>query len=146
MEEPYKYSYHWILHNWLVLMYPEEFARPVEQKVLAQAKSYAYGFKQSLLLGLCNAFLWKSFCLEAFTSFYAYARLFNIVEAPFKQLLNFNGCVVWWCSDGPIYSQEYQSFEINAVTIKISMTEYHHWINGQTYQFILTQQSMRRNE
>ena len=45
MEEPYKYSYHWILHNWLVSMYPEEFARPVKQKVLAQAKIYAYVFK-----------------------------------------------------------------------------------------------------
>ena len=26
-------------------------------------------------------------------------------------------------------SQEYKGFEINAVTIKISMTEYHHLIN-----------------
>ena len=30
---------------------------------------------------------------------------------------------VWWCSDGSINSQEYESFEIYAVTIKISMTE-----------------------
>ena len=30
------------------------------------------------------------------------------------------------CADGPINSQEYKSFEIYAVTIKISMTEYHH--------------------
>ena len=44
MEEPYKYSYRWILHNCLVLMHPEEFARPVKQK-LAQAKGYAYVFK-----------------------------------------------------------------------------------------------------
>ena len=29
----------------------------------------------------------------------------NIVEAPFKKL-NFDVCVVWWCSDGPINSQE----------------------------------------
>ena len=29
--------------------------------------------------------------------------------------------------------QEYKSFEIYAVTIKISMTEYRHWINGQAY-------------
>ena len=29
--------------------------------------------------------------------------------------------------------QEYKSFEIGAVTIKISMTEYHHWINYQAY-------------
>ena len=37
------------------------------------------------------------------------------------------------CSDGPINSQEYKSFEIDVVTIKISMTEYHHLINRQTY-------------
>ena len=55
--------------------------------------------------------------------------LFNIVEAPFKILLNFDVCVVWWCSDGPLNSQESQSFEIYAVSIEISMTEYHHWIN-----------------
>ena len=42
------------------------------------------------------------------------------------KLLNFDVCVVWWCSDGPINSQEYNSFEIYAVTINISMTEYHH--------------------
>ena len=30
-------------------------------------------------------------------------------------------------------SQEYKSFEIYAVTINISMTEYHHWINGRAY-------------
>ena len=57
--------------------------------------------------------------------------LFNIVEAPFKNLLNFDVCVVRWCSDGPINSQECKSFEIYAVTIKISMTEYHHRINSQ---------------
>ena len=27
------------------------------------------------------------------------------------------------------HSQEYKSFGIDAVTIKKSMTEYHHWIN-----------------
>ena len=27
-----------------------------------------------------------------------------------KKLLNFDVCVVWWCSDGPINSQEYTSF------------------------------------
>ena len=31
---------------------------------------------------------------------------------------------------GPINRQEYKSFEIYAVSIKISMIEYHHWING----------------
>ena len=49
--------------------------------------------------------------------------LFNIVEARFKKLLNYDVCVVW-CSEGSINSQEYKSFEIYAVTIKISMTEY----------------------
>ena len=53
-------------------MYPQEFARPVKQKVLAQAKGYAYVYKQLLLLWVYNAFLWRSFCLEAFASFYAY--------------------------------------------------------------------------
>ena len=37
------------------------------------------------------------------------------------------------CSDGPINSQENKSFDIYAVIIKISMTEYHHWINGQAH-------------
>ena len=37
------------------------------------------------------------------------------------------------CSDGLMNSQEYNSFEIYAVTIKIFMTEYPHWINGQAY-------------
>ena len=36
-------------------------------------------------------------------------------------------------SDGPRNRQEYKSFEMYAVTIKISMTEYHNWINGQVY-------------
>ena len=57
--------------------------------------------------------------------------LFNIVEAPLLLFFNiyFDVCVAWWCSDGPVNSQEYKSFEIYAVSIKISMTEYHHWIN-----------------
>ena len=50
MEEPPLNFY------WLVWMYPEEFARPVKQQVLAQAKGYAYVCKQLLLLGVCNAF------------------------------------------------------------------------------------------
>ena len=33
----------------------------------------------------------------------------------------------------PINSKEYKSVDIYGVTIKISMTEYHHWINGQAY-------------
>ena len=36
-------------------------------------------------------------------------------------------------SDGPINSQEYKSSDIGAITIKISMTEYHHLIDRQTY-------------
>ena len=56
--------------------------------------------------------------------------LFNIVEAPFiKLFMNFDVCVVWLCSDGSLNRQEYKSFEIYAVSIKKSMTEYHHWIN-----------------
>ena len=55
--------------------------------------------------------------------------LFNSVEAPLKKLLNFDVCVVWWCSDEPLNSQEYNSFQIYAVSIKIFMTEYHYWIN-----------------
>ena len=42
MEEP---LHHWILHNGLVLIHPEEFASPLKQKVLAQAKGYANVFK-----------------------------------------------------------------------------------------------------
>ena len=54
--------------------------------------------------------------------------------ARFKILLNIDVWAVYkWCSDGPINSQEYTSIEICAVAIKISMTEYHHWINGQAY-------------
>ena len=43
--------------------------------------------------------------------------LFNIVEAPFIFFFYFEVCVVWWCSDGPINSQEYKSFDIYAVSI-----------------------------
>ena len=32
-----------------------------------------------------------------------------------------------------LYNQEYKSFEIYVVTIKVSMTEYPHCINGQAY-------------
>ena len=41
--------------------------------------------------------------------------LFNIMEARLKN------------------SQEYKSFEMDAVPIKISMTEYHHLINRHIY-------------
>ena len=61
--------------------------------------------------------------------------LFNIVEAPFNFFFfNFDVCV-WWYLDGPINNQEYNIFEIYAVTIKlhVSMTDYSHWINSQAY-------------
>ena len=61
--------------------------------------------------------------------------LFNIVEAWFF-FLQLYICVVWKYSDGSINSQEYESFEIDAVTVKISMTEYHHLMNRQTYGLI----------
>ena len=38
--------------------------------------------------------------------------------------------VLYWCAEGSINSQEYKSFEIYAVTINISMTEYNHWISS----------------
>ena len=76
--------------------------------------------------------------LQTDTKQTAYFEVLNFKDiimevAPCKKKLNFDVCLIWWCSDGPINSQKYKSFEIYAVTIKISMTEYHHWINGQTY-------------
>ena len=67
--------------------------------------------------------------------------LFKILEDEFVKLLNFNVCFVQWCSHGSINSQECKSVEIYVVTIKISMTEYHHLINHSSW-FILTLQSM----
>ena len=55
--------------------------------------------------------------------------LFNIVEARFMKLLNFDARVEKWCSDGSIISQEYSNFDIYDVTFKISMIEYHYLIN-----------------
>ena len=49
-------------------------------------------------------------------------------------------CVLQCCSDRSINSQEYRSFGIYAVTIKTSMTEYHHLINDKCSWFILTVQ------
>ena len=47
------------------------------------------------------------------------------------------------CSDGPINSQEYKSFEIYAVTLKTSMTEYQQVLNKRSGSpFILIQQFM----
>ena len=54
----------------------------------------------------------------------AYKDMCNIVEArSLKKWLNFDVCVVWWCSDGSINNQEYTSYQIDAVSIKISLTE-----------------------
>ena len=55
-------------------------------------------------------------------------------------MLNFDTCLccmMMFRSYGSINSQEYKSFEIYAVPINIhiSMTEYHHLINGQAYHF-----------
>ena len=60
---------------------------------------------------------------------YCLKTLFNIVEERLKKLLNFDVSAVKWCSERSINSQECKSYEIDAVTIKKSMTEYHHWIN-----------------
>ena len=56
----------------------------------------------------------------------------NIVEAPFQKLLNFDVCDVWFMYDDVQKDQQpgiQKIFEIYEVSIKISMTEYHHWIN-----------------
>ena len=51
--------------------------------------------------------------------------LFNISFYENKKL-NFDVCVISWCSETSINSHECKSFEIDAVTIKKSMTEYNH--------------------
>ena len=72
----------------------------------------------------------------SFTSCYSWkTNCYTLWRLGWKNCWTFDGCVVWWCSDGPINSQECKSFEIYAVTIKIFMTEYHHWINGQAHLF-----------
>ena len=78
--------------------------------------------------------LWTKDLKRECHDFYNLKILFNKVEPQFKKrIVNFDVCVVWWCSDEPINSKEYTSFEIGVVTIKISMTKYHHLINCQTY-------------
>ena len=47
--------------------------------------------------------------------------------------MRFDVCVVLWSSNESINSQAYKSFEIYTVTIKISMTECHHFINCSSY-------------
>ena len=70
---------------------------------------------------------WNWVCLKT---------LFNTVETGFKTLLNLR-CLCCIMMFSWINSQEWKSFEIDAVTSKISMTEYHHWINRQTYGLFL---------
>ena len=76
MEEPYKYSCHWILYNWLVWMYPVEFARPVKQKVLAQANAYMHTcVSNCFCLGFAmhsygRAFAWKHLLAFMHTAHY----------------------------------------------------------------------------
>ena len=38
-------------------------------------------------------------------------NVFNIMEAQFEKFMNFDVCVVSWCSYGWINSQEYKSFK-----------------------------------
>ena len=68
--------------------------------------------------------------------------LFNIVEARFIQFLNFDVCVVWQFSDGPMNSHEYKSFEIDQ--------DIYDWISPLNklsgLPFILTQQMLAQNK
>ena len=120
-------------------MYPEEFARPVKQQVLAQAKGYAYVCKQLLLLGVCNAFIWRSYCLEAFASFYAYGPLLKILEAPLKSCWTMmSHCLFRWTNKQP---------EIQKLWHLCShCQDIYDWISPLNkpsgLPFILTQQSM----
>ena len=91
--------------------------------------------------------MWCTACVHVQWYIVKLKTLFNIAEAPFKNLLSFEVCVVWWCSDGPITIQEYNSFEIYAVSIKISTRLNISPQNERSGRpFILTQQSMGRNE
>ena len=74
------------------------------------------------VIHICSPFLKKVLTPEAWRWWLALKlqcagneslkTLFNIVEARFKSLLNFDVSVVWWCSDEPINNQEYNSFDI----------------------------------
>ena len=68
--------------------------------------------------------------------------LFNIVEAPFQQLLSFDICVAW-CSDGLVNNAK-------VLTFMRSLSRYYDWISPLKKQadlpFSLTQQSMGREE
>ena len=64
------------------------------------------------------------------------------IEAPLKKLLNFDVCVVWWCSDGPLNSQEHNFF----IYLCGLYQDIYDWISPLNKRsgrpFILTQQSM----
>ena len=68
----------------------------------------------------------KCFCCNLKT-------LFTLWRIDFFFFFNFDVWAVYWCSDRSINSQEFTRFEIDAVPIKKSMTEYHHLINTQAY-------------
>ena len=92
--------------------------------------------------------LWE-FCCRFLFIFLASAlkTLFNIVDSPFNFVLNFDVCVVWWCSDGPINSHAgIQKFW----HLCGHYQDIYDWISPLTKRLglpvILTQQSMGRNE
>ena len=59
--------------------------------------------------------------------------LFKIVEAPLKKKITLINVLY----DDIQIIQEYKSFDVYAVTIKISMTSImHHWMNGQAYHLL----------
>ena len=63
--------------------------------------------------------------------------LFNIVEAPLQKNFELLMSVLYDdVQDGPLHSQEYKSLKFMRPSIKISMTEYHHWINDLVDQIL----------
>ena len=71
--------------------------------------------------------------------------LFNIVMAPFKRWLNFDVCVVWWCSDGPVNSHEYKCIDFYLVTIKMSMAVFIIFPKSRnTFQYPLSKRVCKR--
>ena len=67
--------------------------------------------------------------------------LFNILEAWYKKNWTLVFVLYNDVSNGSINNQEYKRFLIDAVTIKISMTEYHHWKKKSGLWFILLKHS-----
>ena len=71
-----------------------------------------------------------NFCLFVHYYFFCVAITSKVITQVHKVMVKYyDVCVIYWCSDASINSQEYESFDIYAVIIKISMTEYHHLIN-----------------